>query len=103
MRNCDSQTNKLEFIIQFINNQGVDNVLDNIDLMIDMKNDLSFAKELNVTVAGNGSTYDKSEIGVIPEGMTFLFNYRKQLKTEMNEKKRLLQIKIAELAELETA
>jgi len=83
--------------------KGVDNVLDNIDLMIDMKNDLSFAKELNVTVAGNGSTYDKSEIGVIPEGMTFLFNYRKQLKTEMNEKKRLLQIKIAELAELETA
>lgn len=83
--------------------KGVDNVLDNIDRMIDMKNDLSFAKELNVTVTGNGSTYDKSEEGVIPEGMTFLFNYRKQLKTEMNDKKRILQAKIAELAELEAA
>lgn len=83
--------------------KGVDNVLDNIDRMIDMKNDLSFAKELNVTVAGNGSTYDKSVEGVIPEGMTFLFNYRKQLKTEMNDKKRILQTKIAELATLEVA
>ncbi len=81
--------------------KGVDNVLDNIDLMIDMKNDLSFAKELNLTVAGNGSTYDKAEEGVIPEGMTFLFNYRKELKTEMNDKKRILQTKLARLAELE--
>lgn len=81
--------------------KGVDNVLDNIELMIDMKNDLSFAKKMNLTVAGNGSTYDKSQEGVIPEGMTFLFNYRKSVKTEMNEKKRILQDKIAELHELE--
>ena len=83
--------------------KGVDNVLDNIERMIDMKNDLSFAKELNITVTGNGSTYDKSEEGVIPEGMTFLFNYRKHLITEMNDKKRIVQAKIAELAELEAA
>lgn len=82
--------------------KGVDNVLDNIDNMIHMKNDLSFAKELNVTVAGNGSTYDKSEEGVIPEGMTFLFDYRKRLKTEMNDKKRIIQTKLAELAALES-
>lgn len=81
--------------------KGVDNVLDNIELTLNMQNDLSFAKELNVAVAGNGSTYDKSEIGVIPEGMTFLFDYRKSLKTEMNEKKKIIQSKIAELAELE--
>ena len=83
--------------------KGVDNVLDIIENMIHMKNDLSFAKKLNVTVAGNGSTYDKSEEGVIPEGMTFLFDYRKRLKTEMNDKKRIIQTKLAELAELEAA
>lgn len=82
--------------------KGVDNVLDNIERTLHMQNDLSFAKTLNVTVAGNGSTYDKSVVGVIPEGMSFLFDYRKSIKNEMNDNKRILQAKIAELAKLES-
>lgn len=80
---------------------GVDNVLDNIANFVDMKTDLSWAKEKNVTVAGNGSTYDKSTEGVIPEAMTYLFNYRKSLKNKMKEEKKLLQKKIEELHRLE--
>ena len=66
-----------------------------------MNTDLSWAKEKNVTVAGNGSTYDKSTAGVIPEAMTYLFNYRKTLKNKMKEEKKLLQKKIEELHRLE--
>lgn len=77
------------------------NVLDNIANFIEMSTDTSFAKRLNVTVAGNGSTYDKTVDGVIPSAMTFLFNERVILKTEMKEKQKLLQKKIEELKELE--
>lgn len=103
---CNRLKHKIEETIDYYASgheyiKGVDNVLDNIERTLEMKNDLSFAKKLGVTVAGNGSTYDKSTVGVIPEGMAFLFNYRKSIKTEMNEKKRILQDKIAELAKLE--
>ena len=80
---------------------GVKTVLDNVAEFIDMNTDLSWAKEKNVTVAGNGSTYDKSTEGVIPEAMTYLFNYRKTLKNKMKEEKKLLQKKIEELHRLE--
>ena len=81
---------------------GINNVLDNIDNFIDMSTDLSWARDKNVTVAGNGSTYDKSTEGVIPQSMTMLFNYRKSLKNEMKEAKKKLQVKIKELHELES-
>ena len=81
---------------------GVKTVLDNIDNFVDMKNDLSFLKVKNATIAGNGSMYDKSSAGVIPEAMDYLFNYRKVLKNEMKEKKKLLQKKLEILKQLES-
>lgn len=71
--------------------KGVKTVAENIEATIDMKHDLSFAKELNVSVAGNGSTYRLDIDGVLPQAMQNLFNYRKSLKTEMKEKAKLLQ------------
>ncbi len=68
--------------------------------MINHSMDLSFAKDRNVTVAGNGSTYDKSIEGVIPSAMEFLFNQRVKLKNEMKEKKKLLQKMIEEEKDL---
>lgn len=82
---------------------GVDSVLENVDNLIEMKTDLSYAKERNVTIAGNGSSYAKNVNGVIPSAMTMLFEYRKQLKNEMKENKKLLQKKIEELHKLEKA
>lgn len=82
---------------------GVKSVLENVDNLIDMKTDLSYAKERNVTIAGNGSSYNKSIEGVIPSAMRMLFEYRKQLKNEMKENKKLLQKKIEELHKLEKA
>lgn len=80
---------------------GVKTVQDNISNFIEMKTDLSFLDEMNATIAGNGSMYDKSFVGVIPEAMEYLFNYRKSLKNEMKEKKKLLQKKLEELHRLE--
>lgn len=81
--------------------KGTKSVADNIVNTINMETDLSWSKELNYTVAGNGSAYDKSVKGVIPEAMTFLFNYRKSLKTQMKKQKSSLQGKIEELHKLE--
>ena len=81
---------------------GVKTVLENVENFINMATDLSWAKEKNVTVAGNGSTYDKSTEGVIPAAMTMLFNYRKLLKNKMKEEKKKLQLKIEELHKLES-
>lgn len=81
---------------------GVKTVLENVENFINMTTDLSWAKEKNVTVAGNGSTYDKSTEGVIPAAMTMLFNYRKLLKNKMKEEKKKLQLKIEELHKLES-
>ena len=83
----------------------VDREVDNVDkLIIDLINgdiDTSSLVERNLTMAGNGSTYDKSIEGVIPEAMTYLFNYRVELKTEMKEKNKILQKKLEEIHELE--
>ena len=81
---------------------GINNVLDNIDNFIDMSTDLSWARDKNVTVAGNGSTYNKDIDGVIPMAMTMLFNYRKSLKDKMKDEKKLLQKKLEELHKLES-
>lgn len=81
---------------------GVSTVLDNINTFVNMEANLDWAKAKNVTVAGNGSTYDKSVNGVIPEAMTFLFNYRVQLKTQMKKEQKMLQLKLEELHKLES-
>ena len=80
---------------------GVNSVMDNVDNFIEMKSDLNYAYNNNLTVAANGSSYDKTKDGVIPQAMTMLFNYRKEIKTEMKKVKQKWQDKIKELNELE--
>lgn len=81
---------------------GTKDVLENIDNMIEFETDLQWAKDNNLSVAGNGSAYDKSIEGVIPAAMTYLFNYRVELKSEMKKQKKKLQSKIEELHKLES-
>lgn len=80
---------------------GVAGVMNNVDNFIEMKSDLTYAYNSDLTVAANGSSYDKTKEGVIPQAMTMLFNYRKELKTEMKKVKQQWQNKIKELNELE--
>lgn len=79
---------------------GVNNVESFIDDMIEMKPDLSFAKDMNVSIAGNGSLYDKNVKGVIPDAMEMLFNYRKELKTKMKNEYKILEKKKEKLEAL---
>ena len=62
-----------------------------VEQMIDMDVDLKFAKDMNCCVAGNGAMFDKNIQGVIPEAMTMLFNYRKELKDNMKSKKKIIE------------
>lgn len=80
---------------------GVKDKLETIDAMVEGSLDLSFAKELNVTVAGNGSMYRKDVLGVIPRAMSSLFELRKSLKGLKKSYDRQLQSKIEELHKLE--
>lgn len=78
----------------------IKNVTSNVDGMIDNEIDLDFAKDMNVSVAGNGSLYDRSIDGVIPKAMTTLFKYRKSLKDQMKKEQKLLQKKLEEYDKL---
>lgn len=83
--------------------KGTKEVPDNVVNIINGDVDLSWAKEQNLSVAGNGSAYDKTTVGVIPEAMSYLFDYRKSLKGQMKDQNRILQQKIKELHELENS
>lgn len=83
--------------------KGTKEVPDNVVNIINGDVDLSWAKEHNLAVAGNGSAYDKTTVGVIPEAMSYLFDYRKSLKGQMKDQNRILQQKIKELHELENS
>ena len=83
--------------------KGTKSVPDNVVNIINGDVDLSWAKEQNLSVAGNGSAYDKTVQGVIPSAMAMLFDYRKSLKNQMKEQNRILQQKIKELHELENS
>ena len=83
--------------------KGTKSVPDNVVNIINGDVDLSWAKEQNLSVAGNGSAYDKTTVGVIPEAMSYLFDYRKSLKGQMKDQNKILQQKIKELHELENS
>lgn len=96
--NIMSLLSKLDSGHEYIH--GVNNVETFIEDMIEMKPDLSFAKDMNVSIAGNGSLYDKNIKGVIPDAMEMLFNYRKELKTKMKSEYKILEKKKEELEAL---
>jgi DNA polymerase elongation subunit (family B) len=54
--------------------------VNDIEAYIDMTRDLSFAKEQNVAVLGNGSTYSREKMGIFNELVSDMFAKRKDYK-----------------------
>jgi len=57
--------------------------LDKIDNFIDMKEDLSWIKEANVTMLANGATFKRDSQGILPELVAGMFASRKAFKNHM--------------------
>lgn len=57
--------------------------LENIDRLIDFKDDLSWLKESNVAMLANGATFKRDKQGILPELVDGMFASRKEFKKHM--------------------
>lgn len=57
--------------------------LDKIDDLIDMKEDLSWIKEVDVAMLANGATFKRDSQGILPELVAGMFSSRKAFKKHM--------------------
>ena len=64
---------------------------DIIEKMLKFEYDTKIAHDKEYTIAANGSMYDKSFIGIIPETMSYLFDTRKRIKREMKDIEREIE------------
>lgn len=75
--------------------------LNKIDNFIDMKEDLSWIKEVNVTMLANGATFKRDSQGILPELVAGMFASRKAFKNEANKIAKELEEVENEIAKLE--
>lgn len=59
--------------------------LDKIDDLIDMKEDLSWIKEVDVAMLANGATFKRDGQGILPELVAVMFSSRKAFKKHANQ------------------
>lgn len=69
--------------------------------LVSMQMDLAFLKERNLSMAANGSKYDRSKLGIMPEITAGMFAGRKKYKNMMLDKKREAEMIKAILAKKE--
>lgn len=78
-----------------VDGDGAERILEKL---IDMQVDLSHLKAHNLSMAANGSTYDRSKNGIMPEITANMFAGRKAYKNLMLDKKREAEAVKKELA-----